>query len=115
MDTESYTSEGQPPRVCVKCKFPATYLESKEFVGDEGSFSSSATSDENNQQYLPTPVFQRWRQLAPNANWVNCWGQMETTAMGSCTPVAELGGMLSAPDPIGIEHLTMELRLSTRR
>src|ERR1700730_13120992 len=49
-------------------------------------------------QYLPTPVFQRWRQLASNAQWVNCWGQTETTALGSSTPPAELGGMLSAPD-----------------
>ncbi|HEY6272846.1 MAG TPA: AMP-binding protein, partial [Terriglobales bacterium] len=62
-------------------------------------------------QYLPTPVFQRWRQLAPQAEWVNCWGQTETAALGSTTPAAELGQMLSAPDPIGIQHLTLELRI----
>lgn len=62
-------------------------------------------------QYLPTPVFQRWRQLAPNAEWVNCWGQTETTALGSSTPAADLGRMLSAPDPIGMQHLALELRI----
>jgi fatty-acyl-CoA synthase len=62
-------------------------------------------------QYLPTPVFQRWRQLAPHAEWVNCWGQTETTALGSTTPAAELGQMLAAPDPIGIQHLPLELRI----
>jgi fatty-acyl-CoA synthase len=62
-------------------------------------------------QYLPTPVFQRWRQLTPNAEWVNCWGQTETTALGSSTPAADLGRMLSAPDPIGMQHFTLELRI----
>jgi fatty-acyl-CoA synthase len=62
-------------------------------------------------QYLPTPVFQRWRQLAPNADWVNCWGQTETTALGSSTPPDELGRMLSAPDPIGMQHFSLELRI----
>lgn len=62
-------------------------------------------------QYLPTPVFQRWRQLTPHAEWVNCWGQTETTALGSATPGAELGRMLASPDPIGIQHLTLELRI----
>ncbi len=62
-------------------------------------------------QYLPTPVFQRWRQLTPQAEWVNCWGQTETTALGSSTPAADLGRMLSAPDPIGMQHLTLELRI----
>ena len=62
-------------------------------------------------QYLPTPVFQRWRQMTPHAEWVNCWGQTETTALGSATPSEELGQMLAAPDPIGIQHLTLELRI----
>ncbi|HKD45828.1 MAG TPA: AMP-binding protein [Candidatus Angelobacter sp.] len=62
-------------------------------------------------QYLPTPVFQRWRQLTPNAQWVNCWGQTETTALGSSTAAAELGDMLAAPDPIGVQHLPLELRI----
>jgi fatty-acyl-CoA synthase len=62
-------------------------------------------------QYLPTPVFQRWRQLAPKAEWINCWGQTEMTALGSSTPPAELGAMLAAPDPIGQEYLTVELRI----
>jgi fatty-acyl-CoA synthase len=62
-------------------------------------------------QYLPTPVFQRWRELAPNVQWINCWGQTETTALGSSTPPAELGRMLSAPDPIGMEHFSLELRI----
>jgi fatty-acyl-CoA synthase len=62
-------------------------------------------------QYLPTPVFQRWRQLTPNAEWVNCWGQTETTALGSSTPAADLERMLSAPDPIGMQHFALELRI----
>jgi fatty-acyl-CoA synthase len=62
-------------------------------------------------QYLPTPVFRKWRELIPGAEWVNCWGQTETTALGSTTPGAELGRMLSAPDPIGIQHMTLELRI----
>lgn len=62
-------------------------------------------------QYLPTPVFQRWRQMVPQAQWHNCWGQTESTALGSSTPAAELGHLLSAPDPIGMQHLTVELRI----
>jgi fatty-acyl-CoA synthase len=62
-------------------------------------------------QYLPTPVFERWRRLAPGADWINCWGQTETTALGSTTPAAELGQMLAAPDPIGLRHLPLELRI----
>lgn len=62
-------------------------------------------------QYLPTPVFQRWRQLTPQAEWVNCWGQTETTALGSNTPAEDLGRMLSSPDPIGIQHLPLEMRI----
>jgi fatty-acyl-CoA synthase len=62
-------------------------------------------------QYLPTPVFERWRRLAPHAEWINCWGQTETTALGSTTPPAELGRMLAAPDPIGVRHTPVELRI----
>jgi fatty-acyl-CoA synthase len=62
-------------------------------------------------QYLPTPVFQRWRQIAPQAEWVNCWGQTETTALGSSTAAPDLGRMLASPDPIGIQHLPIELRI----
>jgi len=62
-------------------------------------------------QYLPTPIFERWRRIAPNAEWINCWGQTETTALGSTTPAAELGRMLASPDPIGVRHLVLELRL----
>ncbi|HLW53813.1 MAG TPA: AMP-binding protein [Candidatus Angelobacter sp.] len=62
-------------------------------------------------QYLPTPVFQRWRQLTPNAQWVNCWGQTETTALGSSTAAPDLGRMLASPDPIGMQHSPLELRI----
>jgi fatty-acyl-CoA synthase len=62
-------------------------------------------------QYLPTPVFNRWRQMAPQAEWINAWGQTETTAIGSATPPAELEQMLAAPDPIGIQHMPLELRI----
>jgi acyl-coenzyme A synthetase/AMP-(fatty) acid ligase len=66
-------------------------------------------------QYLPTPVFQRWRRIAPQAEWINCWGQTETTALGSTTPPSELGSMLAAPDPIGVQHVPLELRICRRR
>ena len=62
-------------------------------------------------QYLPTPVFNRWRQMAPQAEWINAWGQTETTAIGSSTPAADLERMLVAPDPIGIQHMPLELRI----
>ena len=62
-------------------------------------------------QYLPTPVFSRWRQMAPQAEWINAWGQTETTAIGSSTPPAELEQMLAAPDPIGVQHMPLELRI----
>jgi fatty-acyl-CoA synthase len=62
-------------------------------------------------QYLPTPVFQRWRQLAPQAGWVNCWGQTETTALGSSTAAPDLERMLASPDPIGVQHWPLELRI----
>ena len=62
-------------------------------------------------QYLPTPIFQRWRELTPHADWHNLWGQTETVGLGSCTPATELGRMLAAPDPIGMQHLTIELRI----
>jgi fatty-acyl-CoA synthase len=62
-------------------------------------------------QYLPTPVFERWRRMVPHAEWINGWGQTETTALGSSTPPAELGHMLSSPDPIGNEALPLELRV----
>lgn len=62
-------------------------------------------------QYLPTPVFQRWRQLTPHAEWVNCWGQTETCALGSATPGAEIGRMLAVPDPIGVQQVPVELRI----
>ncbi|HLJ50201.1 MAG TPA: AMP-binding protein [Bryobacteraceae bacterium] len=62
-------------------------------------------------QYLPTPVFQRWREMVPHADWVNAWGQTETTALGSSTPPGDLGRMLDAPDPIGIEHMPLDMRI----
>src|SRR5579872_1139928 len=62
-------------------------------------------------QYLPTPVFQRWRQMVPQAQWHNCWGQTESTALGSSTPADDLGRLLGAPDPIGTQHLPVELRI----
>ncbi len=62
-------------------------------------------------QYLPTPVFNHWRKMAPQAEWANVWGQTETSAIGSSTPPADLERMLAAPDPIGIQHMPLELRI----
>jgi fatty-acyl-CoA synthase len=62
-------------------------------------------------QYLPTSVYERWRQLAPNADWLNYWGQTETSALGSACPPEDLWRKLTAPDPIGRPHLPVELRL----
>ena len=63
-------------------------------------------------QYLPTPAFERWRKLTPQAEWMNYWGQTETTPLGSSTPPEDLGRKLrEGPDPIGIPHLPLEVRI----
>jgi len=62
-------------------------------------------------QYLPTNLFQKWRQMAPNAEWMNYWGQSEMTPLGSSTPPEDLGRKLIAPDPIGISHTPLEVRV----
>ncbi len=64
-----------------------------------------------NFQYLPTPVFQRWMELAPQAEWINGWGQTETTALGASTPHERTAELLSAADPIGTAHAPVELRI----
>ncbi|HEY3741995.1 MAG TPA: AMP-binding protein [Bryobacteraceae bacterium] len=60
-------------------------------------------------QYLPTNLFQRWRELVPNAEWMNYWGQTEMTPLGSSTPPEDLARKLCAPDPIGLTHLPLDL------
>ena len=62
-------------------------------------------------QYLPTNLFNRWRELVPHAEWMNYWGQTEMTPLGSSTPPEDLERKLCAPDPIGITHLPLELRV----
>jgi fatty-acyl-CoA synthase len=62
-------------------------------------------------QYLPTNLFNRWRELVPNAEWMNYWGQTEMTPLGSCTPPEDLERKLCAPDPIGLPHLPLELKI----
>lgn len=62
-------------------------------------------------QYLPTNLFNRWRELVPQAEWMNYWGQTEMTPLGSSTPPEDLERKLCAPDPIGITHLPLELRV----
>ncbi len=62
-------------------------------------------------QYLPTNLFQQWRAMAPQAEWMNYWGQSEMTPLGSCTPPEDLGRKLIAPDPIGIPHTPLEIRV----
>jgi fatty-acyl-CoA synthase len=62
-------------------------------------------------QYLPTNLFQKWRQMAPGAEWMNYWGQSEMTPLGSSTPPEDLGRKLIAPDPIGIPHTPLEVRV----
>lgn len=62
-------------------------------------------------QYLPTNIFERWFELMPNCEWYNVWGQTETVGAGSATEPDKLRGWLSAPDPIGIESLPLELRI----
>lgn len=64
-----------------------------------------------NFQYLPTQVFEQWMKLTPQAEWLNAWGQTETSALGSVTPAERTAELLSAPDPIGTEHLPIELRI----
>ena len=62
-------------------------------------------------QYLPTNLFNRWRELVPDAEWMNYWGQTEMTPLGSSTPPEDLERKLCAPDPIGLTHLPLELRV----
>ena len=62
-------------------------------------------------QYLPTNLFNRWRELVPHAEWMNYWGQTELTPLGSSTPPEDLERKLCAPDPIGIVHIPLELRV----
>ena len=62
-------------------------------------------------QYLPTNLFQKWRELVPHAEWMNYWGQSEMTPLGSSTPPEDLERKLCAPDPIGIVHVPLELRV----
>lgn len=62
-------------------------------------------------QYLPTPMFQRWRELTPNADWYNVWGQTETAGTGSATEPHLLWDWLAAPDPIGIPSYPLEIRI----
>ena len=62
-------------------------------------------------QYLPTNLFNRWRELVPHAEWMNYWGQTEMTPLGSSTPPEDLERKLTAPDPIGLTHLPLELRV----
>jgi fatty-acyl-CoA synthase len=62
-------------------------------------------------QYLPTNLFQRWRELVPQAEWMNYWGQTEMTPLGSSTPPEDLERKLCAPDPIGLTHLPLDLRV----
>lgn len=63
-------------------------------------------------QYLPTQAFERWLQLAPQAEWMSYWGQSELTPLGSVTPPEDLRRKLSAPDPIGLPHLPLEVRVA---
>lgn len=62
-------------------------------------------------QYLPTNLFNKWREMAPQAQWMNYWGQTEMTPLGSCTPPEDLERKLIAPDPIGITNIPLELRV----
>lgn len=62
-------------------------------------------------QYLPTPVFNRWRELAPNAEWINYWGQTEMIPLGSSTPSEDIERKLTAPNPIGLPHTPLEVRV----
>jgi len=62
-------------------------------------------------QYLPTNLFHRWRELVPQAEWMNYWGQTEMTPLGSSTPPEDLERKLCAPDPIGLTHLPLDLKV----
>lgn len=62
-------------------------------------------------QYLPTNLFQQWREMTPHAEWANYWGQSEMCPLGSSTPPEDLGRKLVAPDPIGIPHTPLEVRV----
>ena len=62
-------------------------------------------------QYMPAETFGAWMQAMPGADWVNYWGQTETTALGASTLRGELSSLLGAPDPIGAAHAILEVRI----
>jgi fatty-acyl-CoA synthase len=62
-------------------------------------------------QYLPTEVLKKWMALIPGAVWINYWGQTEMIPLGASTPPGTLETKLSAPNPVGIPHLPLEIRV----
>ncbi len=62
-------------------------------------------------QYMPEETFRAWMAAMPGADWINYWGQTETTALGASTLRGELTSLLGAPDPIGSAHAILEVRI----
>lgn len=62
-------------------------------------------------QYLPSEVLKKWMALIPGASWINYWGQTEMIPLGASTPPGTLETKLGAPNPIGIPHLPLEIRV----
>lgn len=62
-------------------------------------------------QYMPAETFEAWMAAMPQADWINYWGQTETTALGASTLRGELTSLLGSPDPIGAAHAILEVRI----
>ncbi len=62
-------------------------------------------------QYIPTTPLNQWKQRLPNVHWSTYWGQSELTPLGASMPPEEFWDRTDGPDPIGLSHLPVEMRL----
>ncbi len=62
-------------------------------------------------QYIPTKPLRVWKAKLPHAQWSTYWGQSELTPLGAFMPPEEFWDRTDTPDPIGLAHLPVELKL----
>ena len=62
-------------------------------------------------QYIPTTPLNAWKAKLPHVEWSTYWGQSELTPLGASMPPEEFWSRTDEPDPIGLPHLPVELKL----
>jgi fatty-acyl-CoA synthase len=62
-------------------------------------------------QYIPTTPLNAWKAKLPHVEWSTYWGQSELTPLGASMPPEEFWNRTDEPDPIGLPHLPVELKL----